>query len=202
MVKTALYNECESSWAAGEPGKGCGAWTPAVGHLRGPCNSPVRSMFRFRCPSLPYAPVGPPMAASALTHLEATLLIRHNLPSHLHNTKILVNGLSFIGDSRSEMPPSSSQLSSSFPNFTPKHTHTPGPRPTISPPPTPPPESPPSTFAPTYTDSAAQNCRSESQSPHSEHRWVSIRLTPDLGGLWDTPPSEAVQGSHHDRNLL
>lgn len=64
------------------------------------------------------------MAASALTHLEATLLIRHNLPPHLHNTKILVNGLSFIGDSRSEMPPSSSQLSSSFPNFTPKHTHT------------------------------------------------------------------------------
>lgn len=124
MVKTALYNECESSWAAGEPGKGCGAWTRAVGHLRGPCNSPVRSMFRFRCPSLPYAPVGPPMAASALTHLEATLLIRHNLPPHLHNTKILVNGLSFIRDSRSEMPPSSSQLSSSFPNFTPKHTHT------------------------------------------------------------------------------
>lgn len=64
------------------------------------------------------------MAASALTHLEATLLIRHNLPPHLHNTKILVNGLSFIGDSRSEMPPSNSQLSSSFPNFTPKHTHT------------------------------------------------------------------------------
>lgn len=109
---------------AGDRGEGCGAGLLLSVVSEAPATPLSSPCFGFPVHPFQMLQEDPPWRPLLSPHLEATLLICHNLPPHPHKTKILVNGLGFTGDSQSEMPPSSSQISSSLSLPPPLNTHT------------------------------------------------------------------------------